>query len=313
MNWLRSLLLPAQGSAYAGEYDTLFLFITLLSAFFFLLIAATTGWFVWRYRRAREQAPTSMVTQSLALELTWTLIPLAIVMGIFFWSLKQYVGASVAPGDAMEIQVTAKKWLWAFEYQNGTRTINEIHIPVGKPVKFVMSSEDVIHSFFVPSMRLKQDVLPNRYTELWFTPATTGMHTLLCAEYCGRSHSDMLGKIWVDDDATFQKWLEEGDESTRTMPLKDLGKMIYESRGCSTCHSMDGTRGDGPSLRNVFAHDIKLADGKTVIADANYIRESILQPQAKIVLGYEPIMPTFQGLLREREILALIEFIRSLN
>lgn len=313
MSWLRSLLLPAQGSAYAGEIDNLFLFLILLSAFFFLLIAGLTGWFVWRYRRSRQKAPTSVVTSSLALELTWTLIPLAIVIGIFFWSFSQYVAASVAPGDAMEIQVTAKKWLWAFEYQNGTRTINEIHIPVGKPVKFVMSSEDVIHSFYVPSMRLKQDVLPNRYTELWFTPTQTGMHTLLCAEYCGRSHSDMLGKIWVDDDATYQKWLEEGDESTRTMPLKDLGKLIYESRGCSTCHSIDGSRGQGPSLKGVFGREINLVGAKPVVADANYIRESIMDPQAKIVLGYEPIMPTFRGLLREREMLALIEFIRSLN
>lgn len=313
MNWLRSLLLPAQGSAYAGQYDTLFLFITILSAFFFLLIAGMTGWFAWRYRRAREKAPTSAVTQNLALEITWTLIPLVIVIGIFLWSLTQYVSASVAPGDAMEIQVTAKRWLWTFEYPNGTRAINEIHIPVGKPVKFVMSSEDVIHSFYVPSMRLKQDVLPNRYTELWFTPETTGMHTLLCAEYCGRSHSDMLGKIWVDDDATYQKWLEEGDESTRTMPLKDLGKMIYESRGCSTCHSLDGSRGQGPSLKGLFGHDVPLAGGKIVKADANYIRESIMDPQARIVAGYEPIMPTFQGLLRERETLALIEFIKSLN
>ena len=313
MNWLRSLLLPSQGSAYAGEYDTLFLFITLLSAFFFLLITGMTGWFVWRYRSAREKAPTSTVTHSLALELTWSLIPLAIVIGIFFWSFNQYVASSVAPGDAMEIQVTAKKWLWTFEYASGTRTINEIHVPVGKPVKFVMSSEDVIHSFYVPSMRLKQDVLPNRYTELWFTPTATGMHTLLCAEYCGRSHSDMLGKIYVDDDATYQKWLEEGDESTRTMPLKDLGKLIYESRGCATCHSIDGTRGQGPSLKGIFGHDILFTDGKSAKGDANYIRESIMQPQARIVLGYEPIMPTFQGLLRERETLALIEFVKSLN
>jgi cytochrome c oxidase subunit 2 len=313
MNWLRSVLLPAQGSTHAGDVDTLFLFLTLLSAFFFLLIAALAGWFVWRYRRTRQQAPTSAATHSLALELTWTLIPLAIVIGIFFWSFAQYVAASVAPGDALEIQVTAKKWLWAFEYQNGTRTINEIHIPLGKPVKFVMSSEDVIHSFYVPSMRLKQDVLPNRYTELWFTPTQPGLHTLLCAEYCGRSHSDMLGKIWVDDETAYQKWLEEGDESARTMPLKDLGKLIYENRGCSTCHSIDGSRGQGPSLKGLFGQEARLVGGKSVVADANYIRESIMDPQAKIVLGYEPVMPTFRGLLREREILALIEFIRSLN
>jgi cytochrome c oxidase subunit 2 len=251
------------------------------------------------------------MTHSTRLEIIWSLIPALIMFGLFAWGFTQYIGAGVAPGDALEIQVSAKKWLWAFEYPDGTRTINEIHIPVNKPVKFVMTSEDVIHSFFVPTMRLKQDVLPNRYTEIWFQPTRTGMHQLFCAEYCGKSHSDMLARIFVDDDATYRKWLEEGDESLKTMPLKELGAMLYESRGCSSCHSLDGSRGQGPSFKGIFGHNAPLSDGKSAIVDATYVRESILQPQAKIVAGYEPIMPTFQGMLREREILALIEFIKS--
>lgn len=313
MNWLRSLLLPGEGSSYARDVDNLFVFIVLLSAVFFVLIAALTAWFAYRYRRSRSAGATPHFTHNLKLELTWSLIPLALVILIFFWGFGVYMNATTAPGDALEIQVTAKKWLWAFEYPNGTRTINEIHVPVNRPVKLVMSSEDVIHSFFVPSFRVKQDVLPNRYTELWFTPTQPGVHAVLCAEYCGKSHSDMLGKIFVDDDAAYQKWLEEGDETTRTMPLKDLGALLYESRGCSTCHSIDGQRGQGPSFKGIFGRQEKMSDGKMALADENYLRESILQPQAKIVAGYEGIMPTFQGLLREREINALIEYIKSLK
>lgn len=313
MDWLRSLLLPAEGSAYARTHDNLYLFITLLSAFFFVLIAVLTGWFSWRYRRTAATGPTPHITHDNRLEILWTVIPLIILLILFFWSFHTYIGTAVSPGDALEIQVTGKKWLWAFEYPNGARTINEIHVPLGKPVKFIMSSEDVIHSFYVPSMRVKKDVLPNRYTEMWFTPEKTGVHTVFCAEYCGKSHSDMMARIHVDDDAAYQKWLEEGDEQTRTMPLKDLGAILYESRGCNACHSVDGSRGQGPSFKGIFGQQHKMADGKLLTVDENYIRMSILQPQAMVVAGFEPIMPTFQGLLRDREIAALVEYIKSLK
>ncbi len=313
MNWLRSLILPVEGSDYARGYDNLYLFIVFLNVVFFLLIAVLTGYFAWRYRRSKMTGPTPHFTHNTKLEIIWSVIPLLILIGIFVWGLNGYIANGVAPQDSIEITVSAKKWLWSFEYANGTRTINEIHVPVGKPVKLVMSSDDVIHSFFIPTMRIKQDVVPGRYTELWFQPTKTGMHQVFCAEYCGKSHSDMMAKIWVDDDATYQKWLEEGDEQSRTMPLKDLGRVIWENRGCNTCHSLDGVRGQGPSFKGIWGHEAKLADGKSVMVDANYVRESILQPQAKVVAGFEPIMPTFQGLLREREILAVIEFIKSLQ
>ncbi len=311
MNWIRSFLLPADGSSYAREHDGLFVFIVLLSVVFFTLITGLAGWFVWRYRRSRSLGPTPHITHNTQLEIVWSVIPLLILTSIFFWGFNSYMSATTSHGDALEIQVQGKKWLWTFEYPDGTRTVNEIHVPAGKPVKLVMSSEDVIHSFFLPEFRVKQDVLPNRYTELSFTPEKEGLFTAFCAEYCGRSHSDMMAKVWVDSDAKFQKWREEGDETTRTMPLAQLGAMLFESRGCNTCHSIDGTRGQGPTFKGIFGNRAHLASGQNASVDENYLRESMLDPQAKVVAGFEPIMPTFQGLLREREIKALVEFIKE--
>lgn len=311
MSWIRSIMMPAQGTAYAREVDTLYMFLFWLSAVLFAGIAAALGWFVYKYRRRRPGERTPNITHNTTLEIVWTVIPLMIVIVIFFWGFHGYINASVSPGEALEIQVTAKKWIWQFEYPNGARSINEVHVPLGKAVKFVMSSEDVIHSFFVPTARIKMDVLPNRYTELWFQPTEPGLHRLFCAEYCGKGHSDMMAKIWVDDEAKYKDWLENGGDEGKNMPPAEFGKLLYESRGCATCHSLDGSAGQGPSFKGIFGHAVKLADGKTAEADANYVRESILQPQAKIVAGYEGIMPTFQGLLRDREISSLIEFIKT--
>ncbi len=311
MDWLRSVLLPAAGSDYARSVDDLYLFLVFLSGFLFLLVTGLLAFFVWRYRRRRAGEITPRIHENFRLEVFWTVVPLLIVMVVFFWGFHGYVQATVPPGEAMEIQVTAKRWLWEFEYAGGTRTINEIHLPVGKPVKFILTSEDVIHSFYVPGFRLKTDVLPNRYTELWFTPTSEGLHTIFCAEYCGRGHSDMSGKIWVDSEANYQEWLENGDQSSQDMPLAELGKLLYESRGCATCHSVDGTRGQGPTFKGIFGERHRLGGGGSVLVDENYLRESMLDPQAKLREAYQGIMPTFQGLLREREILALIEYIKA--
>jgi cytochrome c oxidase subunit 2 len=311
MSWLRSILLPPEGSAYAAQHDTFFIAIVLLSVFFFLLIAGLVTYFVWRYRRRGAMDITPNMTYNYQLEIVWTVIPLIIVIGIFFWGFHGFVNATTAPGDSMEVQVIARKWLWQFEYPDGTRTINELHVPVGRPVRLIMSSEDVIHSFYVPSFRIKKDVVPNMYTELWFQPREEGVHQLLCAEYCGTGHSDMMGKIYVDSEAKFQEWQEMGDATTRDMPLADLGAMLYESRGCNVCHSLDGTRLDGPSFQGIFGETHQFSDGTSVVVDENYIRQSILEPQAKIRSGFQGIMPTFQGLLRDREISALVEFIKA--
>jgi cytochrome c oxidase subunit 2 len=311
MNWLRSILLPVQGTDYAARMDNLFLFILLVTTFFFLLVLGLVLYFILRYRRRGPGEITPHITHNLKLEVIWTVVPLLIVMVIFVWGFSGYMDVNVAPAGALEIQVTAKQWVWQFEYPNGTRTINEIHVPVGKPVKLVMSSEDVIHGFYVPSFRIKADVLPNRYTALWFTPTREGVHLLMCTQYCGKGHSQMAGKIYVDTDAKYQDWLENGDQSTKSMPLKDLGAQLYATRGCIACHSLDGTRGQGPSFKDIWGETHEMSDGKSVLVDENYVRESILVPGAKVRLGFKNIMPTFQGVLRDREIQALIEFIKS--
>jgi cytochrome c oxidase subunit 2 len=240
-------------------------------------------------------------------------IPLIIVIAIFFWGFHGYLTAQIAPANAIEIQAIGKKWIWQFEYPDGLRTLNDIHVPVNRPVRIVMTSEDVIHSFFVPTFRIKKDALPGRYTEVWFTATKPGVHQVYCTEYCGKGHSDMLAKIHVDDEAAYQKWLVEGDESLKTMPLNELGQLVHENRGCATCHALDGTRGQGPSWKGIFGQTHQMQDGSSVKVDENYIRESILEPNKHVVSGYEPIMPTYKGMLRDREILGVIEFIKQLK
>lgn len=311
MDWLRDLLMPAAGSTVARDVDSLFLFLVALSALFFLLIAGLTAVFVVRYRRGSRARRGLAPTHNTALELTWSLVPLALLIVIFFWGFHGYISAAVPPADALEIKVVAKKWLWQFEYPSGLRTVNEIRVPLGRPVRLVMISEDVIHSFYVPSFRIKQDVLPSRYTQLWFEATQPGVHRILCTEYCGRGHSDMLGVIQVVSDEEYRAWLESGGGLGEGMPPAEFGRLLYTRYGCETCHSLDGSRLEGPSFKGIFGKPVRLADGRTVTADENYIRRSILEPQADVVAGYQPVMPTFQGLLGEREINALIEFIKE--
>lgn len=313
MNWFRSLTLPVEASTLARDVDDLYIFITLISAFFFFLVGGLVALFIWKYRRRSANEVTPHITHNLPLEIAWSVIPLLLCIVIFFWGFHGYMRGQVAPGDAMEIQVRAKKWVWVFEYPDGMRTLNEIHVPVGKPVRLIMSSEDVIHSFFVPTFRVKNDVLPNRYSEVWFEPTKTGMHQVLCTEYCGKGHSDMLAKIHVDDEATYQKWLIEGDESMKTMPLTELGQLVHENRGCSTCHSLDETRGQGPSWKGIWGQTHQFTDGAQAVVDENYVRESIMDPHKHVLAGYEAIMPTYKGLLRDREVLGVIEYIKSLS
>jgi len=313
MNALHDFFLPKQGSTLAPGIDNLILFITGINIFFFVLVAGLVVIFITRYRRRSENDITPHITHHAKLEVFWSVFPLVILIIVFFWGFHGYMRSQIAPGNSMEIQVTAKKWVWQFEYPDGMRTLNELHVPLNKPVRLIMSSEDVIHSFFVPTFRVKQDVVPGRYTELWFQPTIHGVHQLMCAEYCGKGHSDMLAKISVDDEKTYEKWLLEGDESMKTMPLPELGKMVYENRGCATCHSIDGSRSQGPSWKGIWGESAKFQDGAAAPVDANYVRESVLEPQKHVVQGFEPVMPTYKGMLREREILGVIEFIKSLK
>lgn len=313
MNWFREWMMPPAAATHSAGVDSLYMFITYLTIFFFFFNGGLIVYAVLRWRRRSKDEVTPHITHSTKLELLWSVVPLLVVLAIFLWGFQGYVRAWVAPNDAMEIIVTGKKWVWEFEYPDGTRSLNDLHVPVDKPVKLVMHSEDVIHSFFVPAFRLKRDVLPGRYTELWFTATEPGVHEVFCAEYCGRGHSDMLARIYVDTAEEYETFLREGDEQVRKMPLKDLGKLVYENKGCATCHSVDGTRGQGPTLKGIWGKVEKSADGRQYTVDADHIRQSILEPQTVIALGYEPIMPTFQGLLREREILAIVEYIKSLQ
>ena len=315
MNWFRNLNLPIEASTLARDIDNLYIFIVLLSAFFFVLIAGLIGFFLLRYRRKGPNDITPHITHNLTLEIAWSVIPLLLCLVVFFWGFNGFIRANVAPGNAMEIQITAKKWVWTFEYPDGTRTINDIHVPVHQPVRLVMTSEDVLHSFFVPAFRVKHDIVPGRYTDVWFEATKTGEFQVFCTEYCGKGHSDMLAKVHVDDEATYRKWVAEGDEETRTMPLPLLGKRVHQEKGCATCHSLgtNRTAGGGPGWKGIWGQMETMSDGSKMKVDENYIRESIMEPQKHIVATYEGIMPTFQGLLREREILGVIEFIKSLK
>jgi cytochrome c oxidase subunit II len=320
MEWIRSLMLPPQGSAYAKDVDMAYMGIFWLSVVLFLGITFAALYFAWRFRYVPGRV-TPHQTHNTLLEITWSVGPLILCVGLFFWGLNGFLKFSVAPGDAMEISITAKQWLWQFEYPDGSRTINDIHVPINKPVKFVMTSEDVLHDFFVPDMRVKNDVIPGRYTEVWFQPTMLGKHTFTCAEYCGKDHSGMKGILTVESDAEFAKWMETGgteyeDYFKGTDPTKTpeaWGKLQYERKGCVSCHTLDGSRGKGPSWKGIYGKNEKLNNGQTVLVNDDYLRESFYNPQAKVVEGFEPIMPTFQGLLRDHEAKGLIAFIRSLK
>ena len=314
MEWLRAWMLPPQGSEFAKEIDFVYMGIFWLSVVLFLGIVVPMTYFAVRYRYVPGRV-TPHQTHNTTLEIVWSVLPLLLCVALFFWGLVGYLKYIVAPGEAMEIQVTAQKWQWAFEYPDGTRSLNEVHVPVDKPVRFVMTSVDVLHDFFVPDMRVKMDIIPNRYTQIWFTPTVVGEHVSTCAEYCGKGHSDMHAKVFVDTQADYDKWMATGGTEWETYKtnMADWGKIQWERKGCQTCHNIDGTRSKGPSWKGIFGKMEKLNNGTTVLVDENYLRESMMQPNAKVVDGFEAIMPTFQGLLRENELNGLIAFIKSLQ
>jgi cytochrome c oxidase subunit 2 len=320
MDWLRNWMMPPQGSEYAKEIDTVYMALFWLSVVLFLMIAVPAIYFAWRYRY-RPGRVTPHQTHNTAMEIVWSVLPLILCVGIFFWGLIGYFKYAVAPGESMEISVTAKQWLWQFEYPDGSRTINDLHVPINKPVRFVMTSEDVLHDFFVPNMRVKADVIPGRYTEVWFTPTELGKTFFTCAEYCGKDHSGMRGTLTIDNDAEFAKWMATGGteweeyckEGVATKPCSEWGKLQWERKGCNSCHTVDGSKSKGPSWKGIYGKQEKLRGGATVLVNDDYLKESMMNPQAKVVDGFDPIMPTFQGLLKDHEIRGLIEYIKSLQ
>ncbi|OGC95753.1 MAG: cytochrome c oxidase subunit II [candidate division Zixibacteria bacterium RBG_16_53_22] len=313
MDTTGTLIMPPAGSTIASEVDWLFYLILYISIFFFVLVVGAATYFFIKYRRRGEIAPTSQVDHNIKLEIVWTVIPLAIVIILFFLGFSLYMRMNIAPKDALEVKVTAQRWLWTFDYPTGINSVNELVVPAGKPIKLLMSSNDVIHSFFVPDFRVKMDVLPNRYTSVWFNAPYPGQHNIQCSEYCGKGHSEMLGIVKVVSDREYTEWLESAAGPGEGIDLESYGEQLFTSKRCVTCHTVDGSLNVGPSFLHLFGENVYLQGGSQVRADENYLRESILAPEAKVVDGFEPVMPTYQGLLKPRDIDALIAYIKSLG
>jgi len=329
--------LPLQATEVAGQWDNLYLFLVWLSVFFFVLVVGGMLYFAIRYRKSVSPR-AKYITHNHLIEVIWTVIPTVLLLAIFGWGWVVYSHMTQAPADAIEIRVIGKQWQWTFQYQDGRVLPGKLYVPVNKPVKLVMTSEDVLHSFFVPNFRVKQDVVPGMYTSVWFQPTITGKHQVFCTEYCGSAHSLMLAKVIVLDD---KQWLSfsrgkeieddqipaagiggmelasaEGSSAAQPVKLTGLaaqGKSLLEAKGCIACHSTDGSQKVGPSLKGVFGSEVELASGDKVNVDENYIRESIENPGAKLVKGFGPVMPTFKGLVSETELNALVSYIKTIQ
>jgi cytochrome c oxidase subunit 2 len=303
-------LRPEVASTIAPSVDAFWFFLVALTVFFCVLIAGLELYFALKYRRRDPDEVPLPVRSSTKLELVWVIIPFILSMVIFAWGADLFFKIRRSPADAMPIYVTGKQWMWRLQHMEGKREINELHVPVGRKVKLIMTSEDVIHGFFVPAFRVKTDVLPGRYTTLWFEATKPGKYHLFCTEYCGTDHSRMIGWVHVMEPADFQAWLAGAPGETT---LASSGEQLFEQLACHTCHRPDA-EGRGPVLDGLFGTPVELANGRSVVADENYLRESILNPQAKIVRGYgSPVlMPTFQGQVTEDQLLQLIEYIKSL-
>ena len=298
-----------QASNFAGNVDALFSFILMTTLFFAVLVTVLIIFAAFKFRRQSANEVGDDVHGNNLLEVGWTLIPTIIAIGIFAWGAAIYVNYRIAPKDTLDIYLVGKQWMWKLQQPNGRKEINELHIPVNRNVKLIMGSEDVIHNFYVPAFRVKMDVVPGRYNTMWFRPTKTGKYHFFCSQYCGTNHAVMGGWVTVMEPAEYASWLS--GESGDVNPVS-AGERLFTQFACNTCHIPNGT-GRAPSLNGVFGGNVLLADGSTVVADETYIRESILQPKAKIVGGYQPVMPTFQGLITEEQILNLTAYIKSLQ
>lgn len=313
MNLSISSWLPPRSSTVASDYDALFNFILTVGLIFFAAVVITMVFFVVKFRRKGKAGKTSGKDHNLPLEIIWSVIPLILLMFVFDWGFASFINLNVAPANSLEIRVKAQKWSWVFEYPEGLNVMNKLVVPVNKPVKLLMSSADVIHSFFVPWFRVKADVLPNRYTSVWFEANEIGQYTIFCAEYCGKGHSEMLGVVEVVTDSSYIEYVESNAKLGEGLTLEEYGKQLYVSKACNTCHTIDGLKSQGPSFFKRFGNSVVMSDGSQIVVDENYIRESILNPRARIVTGFQPIMPTFQGILKEREVDALVAYVKSLG
>jgi cytochrome c oxidase subunit 2 len=305
-------LFPEQASTMAPRVDALFLFISGVCIFFTLLIAILLMTFAIRYRRRSEDYFPHPMVGSRVLEIAWTAIPLAIVMAIFVWGASIYLDIRRTPDEAIEVYVTGKQWMWHLQHTGGQREINQLHVPVGKPVKLIMTSEDVLHDFAIPAFRTKMDAVPGKYTYTWFQATKPGTYHIFCALYCGTEHSRMVGEVTVMEPADYEHWLSGSGAQKADRSLALQGRQLFQKLQCVTCHYAEaGSR--APNLEGLYGKTVDLQDGRKVLADDSYIRESILVPDAKVRAGYRPIMPPFQGQLSEDDLVRLVAFIKSLH
>lgn len=300
-------LLQTPASKEAFRVDTLFGAMVLLCGFVAIAVLLLMVVFAVRYRRGSKADRSHPKRKLLWLEATWTLTPLAIFIGIFVWTAHDYMRLYDPPPDALPVYVVAKQWMWKLQHRNGRREINELHVPLGQPVVLNMTSQDVIHSFYVPAFRLKQDVLPGRYTSLWFTPTEVGEYHLFCAEYCGSEHSRMEGRIVVMRPDAYARWAAAGPAQPS---LAQYGFTLFRKLGCSGCHTA-GSTVNAPLLQGLPGRTVHLQDGRSLVADDAYIRDSILLPRKDVVAGFQPVMPSFAGQVSEEDIQALIAYLRS--
>jgi cytochrome c oxidase subunit 2 len=301
-------IFPEQASSFAMDVDALYFFIVAVSAFFALLVAVLVIVFGLKFHRKRVGEVGARIEGNLPMELLWSVIPTVIAMVMFGWGASVYYHLRRPPDEAMHIYAVGKQWMWKFQHPEGQREINELHVPVGRPIKVTVTSEDVLHSLYFPAFRTKIDAIPGRYMELWFEATKPGTYHIFCAEYCGTNHSGMIGSVVVMQPTEYQSWLAGGGEGS----LADRGGALFQQLACNTCH-LDSGQGRGPSLQNIWGKPVELSDGSTVIVDETYVRESILNSQAKVVRGFQPLMPTFQGLISEEGLVSLIEYVRSLS
>jgi cytochrome c oxidase subunit 2 len=302
-------IIPEQASTLAPQVDQLYWFIIGVTAFFGILTSVLVVYFAVKYRTNDPLAIGAPITGSIPLELAWSVIPFLISVVIFAWAAQVFFDIYRPPDQTLDIYATGKRWMWKFQHLDGKAEINELHVPVGRPVKVTFTSEDVLHSLYFPSFRVKADAIPGRYSSVWFDATKVGDYHIFCAEYCGTRHSGMIGTVHVMEPADYQAWLG-GSAGGGT--LASRGERLFGELACNTCHVNDGS-GRGPSLLNKFGTQEQLASGSVVNIDESYVRESILTPQMKVVAGYQPVMPTFQGLVNEESVMALIEYVKSLQ
>ena len=317
-----SFWFPPEASVTTEFVDPVFYYILALTGFFFFAIVAVGAWFVFRYRQRSDSDRTHPTAGSHRLEAILAVVPTMLMLTIFWMGFRGYMNMAVAPGDAMEIRVTGQKWFWTFDYpsegvsiatsETAVRAEDQIEtglvVPVGQPVKLIGTSRDVLHSMFIPAFRVKKDVVPNRYTAIWFEATKAGTYDFFCTEYCGKDHSRMITKVIVKEQADYDAWMEE--ERKRSSGPVD-GKTVFAKGGCAACHSLEGVKGTGPALNGIFGKDEAMADGSSVKVDENYIRESIVNPTAKVVNGFAPVMPPFAGTFSDAELDALVDYIKS--